>query len=383
MSHLPDIAVALKRWAIEQALPLWSTQGYDAVRGGFQERLHADGTPDLSAPRRLRVQTRQIYVYAHAAALGWLPAGQRFVQDATAFLIENYRAPDGKPGYVSALAPDNSVANPLRDTYDHMFVVLALTWATKVTGDSQIRAHLDDALSFIDQDLTASDGSFIEGIPQSLPRRQNPHMHAFEAMLAMHETIAHPQGLARAEVLLNLMHEKLFDPRTSTIGEYFTDTWTPAPGPEGDIVEPGHQAEWAWLLRKHERLRGLEPKPLATALLRAALRWRDPQTGLLIDEADRNGVVRQASRRVWPQTELAKAWLAEAEAGDEAAPEAARATLRTLKTHFLDPACSGGWTERLDAAGDALMALIPATTLYHLFGAITEARRVLLRKAAT
>lgn len=383
MPDVPDIAVALKRWAIQQALPLWSTQGHDRARGGFQERLHADGTPDLSAPRRLRVQTRQIYVYAHAAALGWFPGGKRLVEDGTAFLIERYRAPDGRPGYVSALTPDNSVANSLRDTYDQMFVVLALAWAAKVTGDSQIRAELDEALAFIDEHLSAPDGSFIEGIPPSLPRRQNPHMHAFEAMLAMHETIAHPQGLRRAEALLAFMREKLLDPRTMTVGEYFTDSWAHAPLPDGDSIEPGHQAEWAWLLRKHERLRGLDHKPLATALLRSALRGRDLQTGLLIDEADRNGEVRQASRRVWPQTELAKAWLAETEAGDPGAPEEARAALRRLKAHFLDHTCPGGWTERLDAAGHPLTALIPATTLYHVFGAIAEADRVLLRNAAT
>ena len=92
--------------------------------------------------------------------------------DGAAFMIENYCAPDGKPGYVSVLAPDNAVANPLRDTYDHMFVLLALTWASKVSGDAQIRAHLDDALAFVEGHLTTADGSFIEGIPESQPRRK-------------------------------------------------------------------------------------------------------------------------------------------------------------------------------------------------------------------
>ncbi len=251
------IVHTLRRWAIEKALPLWSTKGFDTKRGGFQERLNPDGSPDLSVPRRLRVQARQIYVYAHAAALGWFPDARRHMLDGAAFMVERYRSPDGKPGYVSILAPDNTVADERRDTYDHMFVLLALTWATKVSGDAQIRAHLDEALSFIDGNLTASDGSFLEGIPASYPRRQNPHMHAFEAMLAMDETIAHPQAIVRAQQLLTMMREKFFDPKTETLGEYFTDGWELVRGDRGDCVEPGHQAEWAWLLRKFERLRRL------------------------------------------------------------------------------------------------------------------------------
>jgi hypothetical protein len=61
-----------RRTAVEKALPLWAGAGYDERRGGFQERLNPDGSPDLTAPRRLRVQVRQIYVYAHAAVLGRL-----------------------------------------------------------------------------------------------------------------------------------------------------------------------------------------------------------------------------------------------------------------------------------------------------------------------
>ena len=374
-----EIAQSLRRWAVEKALPLWSTNGFDKKRGGFHERLNPDGSPDLSANRRLRVQARQVYVFAQAADLGWFPGARNLAIDGAAYMIERYRAADGKPGYVSALAPDKSVANALRDTYDHMFVLLALAWAAKVSNDAQMRARLDETLAFVDEHLTAGDGSFVEGLPASLPRRQNPHMHAFEAMLALHETIAHPQAMARAARLLSLMKEKFFDARTSTIGEYFTDAWTKAPGADGDLIEPGHLVEWAWLLRQHERINKSPPAALSTALLQSALQWTDAKTGFLIDEADRNGAARRTSRRTWPQTELAKAWIAEAEIGKPGAAEKAAHVLQALRDHYLDRPVVGGWTDQFDADGQPLTTHMPASTLYHVFCAITEADRVLAR----
>ena len=65
-----DIVAALKAFIIERSLPLWSTEGWDQATGGFVERLGEDGRADRQAPRRILVQSRQIYCFAKAAQLG-------------------------------------------------------------------------------------------------------------------------------------------------------------------------------------------------------------------------------------------------------------------------------------------------------------------------
>ena len=369
----------LKTWVTETALPLWASLGFDRHHGGFHERLKSDGTPDLAADKRVRVQARQIYVYSQAAVLGWFPYGRQVALEALEFMVSRGRSPDGRPGFVHLLRPDGGVADPLRDTYDHAFLLLALAWLHRASGDAQVAALIEETLAFVDEDLTTPDGSLLEGIPESLPRRQNPHMHMFEAMLALHEAVAHPESFKRAAQLRALMEERFFDPETCTVGEYFTDGWRRVPGAEGDSVEPGHLAEWTWLLRQHERLTGVAPAALPTRLLEAALRWADEKTGFLIDEADRRGPVRRDSRRAWPQTELAKAWMGEAEAGIAGAAEKARTTLAMLATHYLDNPFEGGWTDQFDADGRPLTADVPASTFYHVFCAIAEGHRVLAR----
>ena len=367
------VTADLRRWAIEKALPLWASAGYDAKRGGFQERLHADGTPDVTAPRRLLVQGRQIFSYALAADLGWFPQGKTLAIDAAAFMLEKYRSPEG--GFVVSLAPDNSVADGTRDSYVHMFVLLALSWATKISGDAQLRTALDGTLAFIDAELTAPDGSLIEGIPTSQPRRQNPHMHCLEAMLAMRETIQHPQGLPRAAKLHQMMVEKFYDPQTQCLPEYYDDHWQPLTG-DGDSVEPGHHAEWAWLIRKYERLAGLAPSAIPAALVKSALRFRDPKSGFLLEEVNRQGVIRKDNLRIWPQTEMPKAWIVEAELRAPGAADNAATTMQMLAKRFLDTPCAGGWTEIFDAQWRPVTKTMPATALYHVLGTAAEAHRL-------
>jgi hypothetical protein len=60
----------------EHSLPLCSGEGWDPAAGGFVEKLDTEGRADRAAPRRVRVQARQIYCFAKAADLGWYPQGR-------------------------------------------------------------------------------------------------------------------------------------------------------------------------------------------------------------------------------------------------------------------------------------------------------------------
>jgi mannose-6-phosphate isomerase len=202
-------------------------------------------------------------------------------------------------------------------------------------------------------------------------------MHLFEAMMGLHQTIGHPQALPRAAKLRELLVGKFLDPQTQTLREYFTDDWQPAAGPDGDVREPGHHAEWVWLIRTHERVVGQRPDPLASALLDRATATAETATGFLLDEVGPRGELRRDSRRLWPQTELAKAWLAESENGRPGAEAAARKTLRNIAAHYLAGPKPGLWFDQFDATGQVMSQHVPASSLYHVFCAIAEADRVL------
>lgn len=371
---MPKPVSSLARWVCDEALPFWQSSGWDKAFGGVHERLHWDGSPDLLAAKRVRVQARQIYCYSHATDLGWFD-GRAFADSILEWMVEKAGQDGRRRGFAHLLHPDGRVSDPLCDTYDHAFILLALTWYVRVSGDAQARNLIDVTLGFLDERMLCSDGSYREGLPPSLPRRQNPHMHLFEAMLALHETIAYPGALERAGRLRAMLTERFLQPAPVLL-EFFDDVWQPASNGQGRIVEPGHQAEWCWLLRRYERAAGLAPDRLPSALIDAAETSADPATGFLIDEAFIDGTPSRTTRRLWPQTEWAKAWLSEQRVGRQGAKAKATRALDQLSTFYLGKPVPGGWIDQMDQKGRPVVDTIPASTLYHIFAAAVEADAV-------
>ena len=141
-------------------------------------------------------------------------------------------------------------------------------------------------------------------------------------------------------------------------------------------VEPGHQAEWVWLLKGFERITGCPTSRPRAELLEAALKYRDA-TGCVVDAGDAAGNITRSSRRLWPQTEMAKAWIAQAEGGEAGATEEALMALSRFERHYLRHPVAGGWYDQFDGEGRSLVSTIPASSFYHVLCACVEAEQVL------
>jgi len=369
-----EIVGRLKRRMIDQALPLWSTEGWDHASGGFVDRLHSDGRTDRLASRRVFVQARQIYCYAKAAKLGWYPEGREIAQRGLEYLLAKAKAADGRPGYVHKLTPEGAVLDARRETCDHAFILLALAAVYGLDRDAQVRAEIEALQAFLDGELRSPHGGFLEGLPNSMPRRQNPHMHLFGAMIAIFDATHDLAFQRHAGDFFALFLANLYDKQKRALGEYFEEDWSRI---EPVSVEPGHQAEWIWLLKGFERITGCPTGQWRGELLESTLRYRDVATGCLVDEGDAAGNIRRHTRRLWPQTGIARAWIAQAESGVVGAGIEAHAALARLERHYLSHPVAGGWYDHLARDGKSLVDTIPASSLYDVLCAVAEAERVL------
>ena len=364
-------------WLTDEALPFWATIGFDRRTGGFHERCSFDGKPIDAAARRLMVQARQIYVFSHAHLLGWHPDARELAARGVEHLVARYRNADGRPGFVFSLTPSGRVADGKRDTYGHAFVLMALGWYARATGDTQAISIARETVEFIDATLSDVHGAFVDAQPRSdLLKRQNPHMHLFEGFLALYGGTGDVSFLKRAEHLHDLCLHRLFRSETGILAEYFRDDWTALPGETGRIWEPGHHFEWAWLLHLFADAANRPVAPEALSLIERATAEGFNTDGRIYDELLDDGSVLKNSTRAWPLTEATKAGVARAEHGDVVGRHLAKRALVSLFTTFLGQPWRAGWTDHVTAEGAPIVDYAPASTLYHAFLAIAEANRL-------
>ncbi|PTQ09113.1 mannose-6-phosphate isomerase [Sphingomonas oleivorans] len=367
---MEDAVARTTDWLCNVAAPLWSTRGRTAS-GLFAERMTLAGEPDDSYFRTF-VQARHVFSFCAIGRLGWHGPWRELAGETVETLLARARRPDGF--FVHKLDAGANQLDPRADLYDQAFVLFALGTAGAALDREGYFDAAEDLLDTIERQWSHPAGGFTEGeIVDPRVRRQNPHMHLFEAAQALFDgsTRARFGNLSRS--IAALASERMIDPVTGALLEYFNEDFTPAPGTEGTIAEPGHCFEWAWLFERLAR-RGWEPGTGISDRLVAFARGTgiDPERGVAINEVLTDGTVHDAKARLWPQTERIKA--AAARLRRTGAPEEAAEAVAAVAglEKYYDVTTPGLWRDKLCLDGSWLEELAPGSSLYHISCAYLE-----------
>jgi mannose-1-phosphate guanylyltransferase/mannose-6-phosphate isomerase len=352
----------LDRWLFTAALPLWWTLGADHLHGGFHETLSLSGAP-CASDRRVRVQARQAVVYANAGGLGWTGPWRQAAWHGLDYLTNHYRRPDGL--YRSKVAQAGDPVDDRAYLYDQTFVLLALASlfeaephrADLAVAAGDLRARLEG--------FKAPAGGYRETDSPHL--LSNPHMHLLECALAW-ARLDPARWTPLADEVARLALDRMFDPEAGVIREFYDEDWRPVAGPEGRIVWSGHQFEWAWLLERWGRWRR-DPKArvVAARLFDSGSRTVDRARNVAVGASLDDFSILDPVARLWPQTERLKAslWF-----GDL---DQALAAANSLKPYLTAPV-AGVWRERRLADGAFQVEAAPASSFYHVAGALGDLR---------
>jgi mannose/cellobiose epimerase-like protein (N-acyl-D-glucosamine 2-epimerase family) len=374
-TQLAEQSGRLRRWLLDEALPLWWTTGVDHTMGGFHEAIGMDGRP-VVANRRARVQARQIFSYATGGAMGWAGPWLPAVEQGLSFFLSRYRRLDGL--FVSAVTADGTPVEAPISLYEQAFALLALATASRTPAGRPELAQM--ALQIFDQLSThrrCPTGGFVELVGDQ-PYWANPQMHLLEAALAWEAIDASGPWGALADELAELCLARFLHPDTGALREYYDADWAPVAGLAGRIVEPGHQFEWAWLLERWGLARGRDDARAAARRLYTSGSGQgiDRRRGVAIFALLDDGSVHDPRARLWSQTEWLKAavFLARSEpAGEQRQLYIADAAIAAdTLLRFLDTPIRGLWRDQLNADGTWVEEPAPASSLYHIVGAIKE-----------
>ncbi len=368
--QLVSLAVEAKNWMFGQAAPTWCPEP-DTVVPFFPERKSFAGTSDNECDRRLFVQARHIYSFGEMGRLGFDGPWREWINATIDYLIAYGRRPDGF--YIHKFRADGGIADGRADFYDQAFMLFCFGHAGQLLGREDLYAAAEDLGDALLTQWRHPAGGFREGeIAKQPPRRQNPHMHLFEASIALHNASGQERWKALATEISDLCVSHFIDPTTGALLEYFDDNLLPLTAQQGQRVEPGHCFEWAWLF---ERFAGQSLAGQATSDGLATFGRRfgiDHARGIAINEVLPDGQIHDSTGRLWPQTERLKAALARLRrtGADEEAVEVKNAYLG-LKKYFADGEVAT-WRDKLKSDGTFVDEPAPGSSLYHIVCALAE-----------
>jgi mannose-6-phosphate isomerase len=91
--------------------------------------------------------------------------------------------------------------------------------------------------------------------------------------------------------------------------------------------------------------------------------------GAICDAVSTKGEMMEPSARIWPQTEAIRLLKDYGHLWPEQARQYLPFLTVSLITQFLPARLNGGWFDHLDCAGMPLVNYMPASSLYHIYGA--------------
>jgi mannose-6-phosphate isomerase len=366
-AKLGDLRNRLVSWLTDAAYPMWATNGIDPLNGGFIETIGQNGA-GLAHPRRARVHPRQMYAFAQAPALGWRGDARRVLRRGMDYFTKYYRRPDGL--FRTLAAVDGTALDEKAVLYDQAFALLGLSVAaTGLNAREEYEQRALELRAAIEKTFRTDSGAFRSHEQGEGHIESNPHMHLLEACLAWAEVGKDPGWGEWVHQILTLAMLHFIRADSGALGEFFTKDFKPAPGTPGRIVEPGHQFEWAWLLLRSEARHSGPLRPAALRLIEigenAGVRNQVAINSLLDDFS-----VHDPNARFWPQTERLKAALFAAQATGEDKYWAIAASAAASFLPYLNTPVAGLWLDIQMPNGELIDSTAPASTFYHLVGAI-------------
>lgn len=358
-------------WMKQRALPIWATLGVQS-EGIFAEELCYDGDA-VDCDHRVRVQARQLFVFAAAGRLGWRGPWHAIVTNGLNGFRKFCCNDDGS--LRALLSSSFSPVSMRASVYDNAFGMFALAHVYKAGIEQDYcMENANKIFDYLSGKVLPNGAIEEEG---NDPFQSNAHMHLLEAALAWEDVSADTRWSLMADRIVDLAKMTFIGPEDGALREFFSAEWKRTSSDYGKRVEPGHQFEWAWLLHNYAARRN-DPEliEIAKRLYGVGLKGIWPIAGVLADAIDPTGTLIEYRARLWPQTEWLRAALLFARHAPDAEKELyikdAEKALDAMNLYLME---NGLWRDQLVGPNVFSATNAKASSFYHIMGAYAELQR--------
>ena len=294
---------------LKSLLDRWLNAAADAS-GLFHPYLDRQWNRIDAGPLTLVSRCRLIYNFCRGSALFQDARYGDAADRGLAALQTHFRIAPGR--YRWAVTGRGEEVDATPDAYGHAFCILALATAAEAFGDPALAARALETWQYVSDACTDEHGGLIWRVGDSSEahrnaRSQNPLMHAFEALMALHAV--DPTGRARSAAQELLAFLRALDNfEAGMLVERHTLDWKPQPVERGGVVDLGHQFEWAFLLSDWHRItQDPDALQMGAAFLRTGVEVAVDMDGGVRASCDPSGRIVSAAKGLWQQCEAIRA----------------------------------------------------------------------------
>jgi mannobiose 2-epimerase len=330
-----------RRHLEEQLLPFWMERSPDSDHGGFMTWFDELGEPTGETSKTFLGHVRLVFAFSAAHRAGFGDGLALDLAHRAADFVEEHFWDERHGGWTWIADRDGGITCDAKVGYGQAFALYAFSEYTLATGQERGRAAVERTFEVVSErmhdrrnggwcELFERDWTPVAG-PGGERKTYDVHMHMMEALTQVARATgdaAHRAALAES---VDLLLERVIDPRTGAGRAQFALDWTPLAAvefelewgrdeaPEDgearplDTINYGHDVELAWLLGRAWDVLGRDRAgltPVVSRLLENVLRHGyDKDHGGVFIEGRHGGPPRHGRKQFWQQAEAQVAFL--------------------------------------------------------------------------
>ncbi len=324
-----------EKYLNEKLIPFWEERAVEPKYGGFQTNYDKYGKRNEITEKSFLSQVRSIFTISHALRQGFAwKGGEEAVRQGIEFLQKHFHDKE-YDGYYWITEEDGTTKDTNKIIYGHSFLIYGFSEFALLTGDKAAQEEAERVFDLLQEKVRDDEhGGYFEHFDRffnlkaargdvKAHKSLDVHMHLMEAFTTLYELTGKEKHRKALEEVIDLIFDKMIEPKTGTGISMFTDKWEPIAnveldtvwgadrfdeeGKDTDITSYGHNIEFAWLYLHAQDILGIQREksldrvvPIYEHTYKHGVDWK---YGGIYVEGERNGEATERTKEFWQQAE--------------------------------------------------------------------------------